>query len=185
MEVTTGPSGRHRGTGVPAAAGAAARATGTQDQGSVGADGRCDAPTRPPRVLARDHSAVPPSTGRLGPAPANAGIAADLGAADRVVAVLAVPARYRSLLERFGSLDEIDAALRAHPDPTGWSALELVGHVADSLHVSAMTATSMLDADGARRSPVHVDAPRAASNGMPSRAVLGSLHAAAADLAPR
>jgi hypothetical protein len=100
-----------------------------------------------------------------------------------VVAVMAIPSQYRELLTRFGPLDEIDGVLRDRHDATAWSALERIAHVADSLHASAKCAVALLEGDRGHFAVVHVDAPRAGSNAVPSRVVLASLHAAVTDLA--
>jgi hypothetical protein len=100
------------------------------------------------------------------------------------VALVGVPGRFRELLDRYGTLEQLDGALRARPAPGEWSVLELVTHVADSLHASARCAVALSDGDGIRaRRPVHIDAPRAGANAAPTRAVLGALQAATADLA--
>ncbi len=99
-----------------------------------------------------------------------------------VAAVLAVPARYRGLLARFGDLDEIDAMLRDRGEPTSWSALEHIHHVADALHSWAKDVVAVADDDAPHRHSLPVDVPRTGSNRAPSRVVLAALHAAATDL---
>ena len=109
--------------------------------------------------------------------------AASLTPAGLIGAIVAVPDRYRDLLATFGALEEIDAVLRWRSVPPGWSALERIAHVADSLHASAKCVVSMIEGDRSRFAPVHVDAPRAESQAWPSRVVLASLTAAVTDLA--
>jgi hypothetical protein len=99
-----------------------------------------------------------------------------------VDAVMAVPTRYRSVLARFGDLDEIDATLRDRGAPTSWSALEHIHHVADALHSWAKEVVAVADDDAPHRHSLPMDVPRTGSNGAPSRVVLAALHAAATDL---
>jgi hypothetical protein len=106
-----------------------------------------------------------------------------LTAENLIVALTAIPRQFQELLARFGSLDDIDGPLRARDPVTGWSPLERIGHVSDSLHASAKTTVAILDGDRNRFPPVHIDAARAGVNVMPSRAVLAALDAAASDLA--
>jgi hypothetical protein len=101
-----------------------------------------------------------------------------------LVALLAIPGRYRVLLGRYGTLEQLDDALRRRPAFEEWSALELIAHVADHLHASARRAVALMDGERDRRSrPLHIDAPRAGTNTAPTQAVLGALQASAADLA--
>ena len=99
------------------------------------------------------------------------------------VELLTVPDRFRELLAGHGTYEAIDPILRARPDPCVWSALEVVVHVADTLHAAARAVVALEDGGRARATiPVHVDAPRADANSAPVRAVLGYLQAAAVDL---
>lgn len=99
-----------------------------------------------------------------------------------VAAVMAMPARYRALLARFGDLDAIDAILRDRCDPTSWSALERIGHLADAVHSCAKDVVALTDGEAPRPS-VRVDGPRVGSNDAPSRAAIAAMHAAMTDLA--
>lgn len=102
---------------------------------------------------------------------------------DLFFAITNIPGEYREVLARHGSLDAIDDLLRVRSDPTGWSALERIGHVADSLHASAKCVVAVLDGNRPHHTPVHIEAARAGSNAQPSRAVLAALDAASTDLA--
>lgn len=103
---------------------------------------------------------------------------------DLFVAIVTTPGRYRELLARFGTLEELDQIVRERRGPTTWSALERIAHVADSFRGSARCSIALLDGGrGDASVPVHVDAPRADANAAPLSALLASLDAAVADLA--
>jgi hypothetical protein len=100
------------------------------------------------------------------------------------VAIVATSGRYRELLARFGTLEELEPVLRERRGVTGWSALERIAHVADSFRAAARCSIARLDGGrGDASVPVHVDAPRADANGAPPGATLASLDAAVSDLA--
>jgi hypothetical protein len=99
-----------------------------------------------------------------------------------VLAAMRIPGQCRSMLARYGPLEAIDDWLRTRCGPSGWSALERLVQVADGLHASARAAVVLLDGLDDRYPRARADAPRAGSNTWPVQAVLGSLHAGAADL---
>ena len=175
----------------------AARVVDISEDRGGGALRSPDAPTLPRRGLDRRTIPGPPTADHPGPGPASSparGVdelhssrradGAAASADELFVALMGVPSRYRNALAGYGSVDGIDAALRYRRDPTAWSALELITHVADSLHAAARCAVALRDGDRDRCvSPLHVDAPRAGANAAPALAALGALQAAATDLA--
>jgi hypothetical protein len=97
-----------------------------------------------------------------------------------VDAVLQVPADARAVFARHGTLDRLDALMR-HPSAAGWSPLQHLGHVVDTLHRTAMWTVAAFDG---RAHDVPPDlAARPDANQAPPRAVLGALDQASTDLA--
>jgi hypothetical protein len=96
-------------------------------------------------------------------------------------AVLQVPAEVRAVFARHGSLDRLDALMR-HPSAAGWSPLQHLAHVVDTMHRTAMWAVAAFDEGRVQDAPLHI-AARPGANQAPPRAVLGELDQASSDLA--
>jgi hypothetical protein len=100
---------------------------------------------------------------------------------DVLGAVHDLPAEVRAVFARHGSLDHLDALMR-HPSAAGWSPLQHLSHVVDTLHRTAMWAVAAIDEERAQGAPGHL-AARPDANQAPPRAVLGALDQACTDLA--
>jgi hypothetical protein len=98
-----------------------------------------------------------------------------------IVEVRRIPADARSVFAQHGSLESLDAKLR-HPSAAGWSPLQHLTHVVDTLHVTAMWVVAAFDEGREHDAPVH-PRNRPAANQAPPRAVLGALDQASNDLA--
>jgi hypothetical protein len=110
------------------------------------------------------------------------GVPAAAGSSDALVnAVRQVPSDARAVFARYGTLDRLDALMR-HPSAAGWSPLQHLGHVVDTLHRTAMWTVAAFDEDRAHEVPPHL-AVRPDANFAPPRAVLGALDQASTDLA--
>lgn len=92
-----------------------------------------------------------------------------------------VPADARAVFARHGSLERLDALMR-HPSAAGWSPLQHLAHVVDTLHRTAMWVVAAFDEGRALGLPPHL-AARPDANRAPPRAVLGELDQASSDLA--
>jgi hypothetical protein len=110
------------------------------------------------------------------------GVPAAAGSSDALVdAVLQVPNDARAVFARHGTLDRLDALMR-HPSAAGWSPLQHLGHVVDTLHRTAMWTVAAFDEGRAYGVPPDL-AARPDANLAPPRAVLGALDQASTDLA--
>lgn len=96
-------------------------------------------------------------------------------------AVHELPVEVRAVFARHGSLEHLDTVMR-HPSAAGWSPLQHLSHVVDTLHRTAMWAVAAVDEGREQAAPPHL-AARPDANRAPPRAVLGALDQACTDLA--
>ena len=103
-------------------------------------------------------------------------------APDAVVAIRSYPRRFRALVSGWDD-DDADALVRRRPDPSTWSAIEYVGHVADVFDLYAGRIEQVLVHDRPRLASFDQDAAVEAHAGAPVDDVVGRLQAGAERLA--